>query len=188
MCHNETELEDPKDLRAKVRKFLILTNERKQMSKTTLRKRIALTATTALFAGMLSVVAIPSASAANLTIAAQVENAHLLVATDNSTTGSAVLGAHATPSSAALSRGLLSKDASTATAQTATVLAGGALSLYAGVSTDAAFTATGGTFGSALPNIGGSSYSNDVKIVFTVVDKVNEILEFVDGLKLPVAV
>ena len=63
VCHNETELEDPQDLRAKVRKFLILTNERKQMSKTTLRKRIALTATTALFAGMLSVASTPVASA-----------------------------------------------------------------------------------------------------------------------------
>jgi len=136
------------------------------MSKTTLRKRIALTATTALFAGVLSFVATPPAMAANLTIADQVENAHLLVATDNSTTGAAVLGAHATPEAAALSRGLLVKDASTGTAQTATVLASGALSLYAGVSTDAAFTTTGGTFGSALPNIGAASYSNDVRSVF----------------------
>ena len=140
------------------------------MSKSTLRKRIALTATTALFAGMLSFVATPSAnaglSAANLTIANQVDDAHLLVAELNSTTGSAVLGAAATPSTAALSRGILDKDSSTGTAQTATVLAGGALSLYASVTTDVAFTATGGSFGSALANIGAASYSNTVRNVF----------------------
>jgi hypothetical protein len=50
------ELEDPQDLRARFRKFLILTNERKQMSTTTLRKRISLVAVTALTAGVLSVV------------------------------------------------------------------------------------------------------------------------------------
>jgi len=140
------------------------------MSKSTLRKRIALTATTALFAGMLSFVATPSAnaglSAANLTIANQVADAHLLVAELNSDTGSAILGAAATPSSAARSRGILDKDTSTGTAQTATVLAGGALSLYASVTTDVAFTATGGTFGAALANIGAASYSNTVRNVF----------------------
>jgi len=140
------------------------------MSKTTLRKRIALTATTALFTGVLSVVAAPSAtaglSAANLTIANQVVNTHLLVAEENSTTGSAILGAAGTPSAAAKSRGILDKDTSTGTAQTATVLAGGALSLYASVSTDAAFSATGGSFGSALANIGAASYSNTVQNVF----------------------
>jgi hypothetical protein len=119
---------------------------------------------------MLSFVATPSAnaglSAANLTIANQIADAHLLVAELNSTTGSAVLGAAATPSAAALSRGILNKDASTATAQTATVLAGGALSLYASVTTDVAFTATGGSFGSALANIGAASYSNTVRNVF----------------------
>jgi len=140
------------------------------MSKSTLRKRIALTATTAVFAGMLSFVATPSAnaglSAANLTTANQVENAHLLVAELNSTTGSAILGAAATPSSAAASRGILDKDTSTGTAQTATVLAGGSLSLYAAVTTDVAFTATGGSFGSSLANIGAGSYSNNVRNVF----------------------
>ena len=140
------------------------------MSKTTLRKRIALTATTALFAGMLSVVATPSAnaglSASNLTIANQVADAHLLVAEQNSTTGAAIVGAHATPSSAARSRGILDKDATTATAQTATVLAGGALSLYASVTTDAAFTTSGGSFSSALANLDNPSYSNTVRNVF----------------------
>jgi trimeric autotransporter adhesin len=44
-----------KDLRAEIRKFLISTNERKQMSTKTLRKRIALVAVAALGAGVLSV-------------------------------------------------------------------------------------------------------------------------------------
>jgi hypothetical protein len=52
-----------KDLRARSRKFLNLTNERKNMSTKTLRKRIALVAATALGAGLLSVVAVPSANA-----------------------------------------------------------------------------------------------------------------------------
>ena len=140
------------------------------MSKSTLRKRIALTATTALFAGMLSFVATPSANAglssSNLAIGSQIADLHLLVAEQNSTTGSSILGAAATPESAARSRGILDKDSSTATAQTATVLAGGSLSLYASVTTDVAFTATGGTFGSALANIGAASYSNTVRNVF----------------------
>ena len=44
-----------KDLRARFRKFLSLTNERKKMSTKTLRKRIALVAVAALGAGVLSV-------------------------------------------------------------------------------------------------------------------------------------
>jgi hypothetical protein len=51
----EAELEDPQDLRARSRKFLNLTNERKNMSTKTLRKRIALVAVAALGAGVLSV-------------------------------------------------------------------------------------------------------------------------------------
>jgi hypothetical protein len=124
------------------------------MSKSTLRKRIALTATTALFAGMLSFVATPSASAAAgdanlLATSPQVNNAHLLVATENSTTGASIVSSATDLASAQgspRSLGLLSKDESTATAQTATVLAGGALSLYAIVSTNVAFNATGGSF------------------------------------------
>jgi len=146
------------------------------MSKTTIRKRIALTATTALFAGLLSFVATPVASAAagdaNLSDGSpQVSDAHMLVATVNSTTGAAiVMSATAVGNSFALPRslGLLSKDASTATAQTATVLAGGKLSLYAQVTTSVAFVASGGSFSGA--NMGGTvtpaSYSNDLKTVY----------------------
>ena len=73
----------------------MLTNERKQMSKTTMRKRIALTATTALFAGMLTVVSTPVASANhpaagsdNQTLTATtigVPNSYLMVATRSNT-------------------------------------------------------------------------------------------------------
>jgi hypothetical protein len=51
----EAELEDPQDLRARSRKFLNLTNERKNMSTKTIYKRIALVAVAALGAGVLSV-------------------------------------------------------------------------------------------------------------------------------------
>jgi trimeric autotransporter adhesin len=50
----ETELEDPQDLRAEYRKFLNSTNERKNMSTKTLRKRIALVAVAGLGFGLLS--------------------------------------------------------------------------------------------------------------------------------------
>jgi hypothetical protein len=183
------ELEDPKDLRARVRKFLILTNERKQMSKTTIRKRIALTATSALFAGMLSVIAVPTASAtvhkaagdatgsgdtANTVLNATASTytavngaADLLVATYPNSGAAAVVGGSAgtvsgltTIDDGARSKGLLAKDASSGTAQTATVLAGGVLSLYAGTATAAAFFTTGGTFSSAYGGATKTAYYN----------------------------
>jgi hypothetical protein len=144
------------------------------MSKSTLRKRIALTATTALFAGMLSFVATPSATAAagdaNLATTSGVASSGLYVATLNSTTGAGIVSsatdvasAHATPRSL----GLLSKDASTGTAQTATVLTSGKLSLYTGAATNVSFTATGGTFSGA---VNGSrvtpEYNQTVRTVF----------------------
>jgi len=164
-----------KDLRARFRKFLFLTNERKKMSKSTLRKRIALTATTALFAGMLSFVATPSANAAagdtNLFFASGVAGSGLYVATQGSTTGAGIVDAAtltASTGTSARSLGLLSKDASTGTAQTATILAGGSLSLYAQTSTNVSFTASGGSFSGATvadKDVVGS-YSQDVKTVF----------------------
>jgi hypothetical protein len=66
----------------------------------------------------------------------------------------------------AKSKGLLAKDTSFGSAQTATVLQGAVLSLYANVSTTAAFTASGGKFSDST---GGPStspaatYSNDLK-------------------------
>ena len=145
------------------------------MSKSTLRKRIALTATTALFAGALSFVATPSASAAagdtNLFFASGAAGSGLYVATQNSTTGAGIVDSAtltASTGTTARSLGLLSKDASTGTAQTATVLAGGSLSLYAETSTNVSFTASGGTFSGATvaDKAVTGTYSQDVKTVY----------------------
>ncbi len=50
----ETELEDPQDLRARSRKFLNLTNERKNMSTKTNFKRVALVAVASMGLGVLT--------------------------------------------------------------------------------------------------------------------------------------
>ena len=155
MCHKEMELEGPKDLRARFRKFLSLTSERKKMSKTTIRKRIALSAIAALTAGMLSFASAPVASAHGAAGAANVsaddgaDNGSLFVATLASTAATA--NAHSATAIgsghvAATSKGLLVKDSTSGTAQTATVLSGAVLSLYAPVTTTAALTASGGSF------------------------------------------
>jgi len=125
------------------------------MSTKTLRKRISLVAVTALTAGVLSVVAVPSASANIYNSTNAVATASTLnVATVGSAgnlTGGAVIAADAASSSAYKSHALLYKDASSTTAQTATVLAGGTLVLYtlsnATTATGVGFTATGGSFG-----------------------------------------
>jgi len=133
------------------------------MSKTTLRKRISLTVTSALFAGMLTVASSPVASAHNPAGSANVSsgtgtiNGSLFVATVASDTVSATVmssfSSTGTAMSAGTSKGLLAKDSSSGTAQTATVLAGGILSLYARVSTAAAFSATGGSFSSTSTHL-----------------------------------
>jgi len=140
-----------KDLRARVRKFLILTNERKQMSTKTLRKRISLVAVTALTAGVLSVVAAP---VANANIVAST-NAAATAGSLNVAVGSNATGATTVnPVDVTLSRslGLIYKDASSTTAQTATVIAGGALVLYTtnATATFTAYTTTGGSFSGPL--------------------------------------
>ena len=63
----------------------------------------------------------------------------------------------------AFSRGLLSKDTSFRTAQSATVLASGRLSLYAQVSTTAAFTASGGTFADSAGIGATATYSENLR-------------------------
>jgi hypothetical protein len=70
-------------------------------------------------------------------------------------------GALADLDDAALSKGLLYKDTSSGTAQSATVLAGGALSLYAYVTTTVAFSVSGGSLSGVLTNAtaGGGSPS-----------------------------
>jgi len=147
------------------------------MSKTTLRKRIALTATSALFAGMLSIVAAPVATAAagdaNTLANAGALNGSLMVATVDSTGTAAVAHSGAAVGAAntadVRSKGLLVKDSTSGTAQTATVLAGGQLSLYAQVSTVAAFTASGGSFSSGQTGTMGTvSYgSGNATVLFS---------------------
>jgi len=131
------------------------------MSKTTLRKRIAITVVTALTTGVLSAVATaPVANAHATSISVGATNSHANIGTPNnsmftavnlSSTGAPVVSLGATSgagSQVATSLGLLTKDSSSGTAQSATMLAGGALSLYALVtaSTSVAFVATAGSF------------------------------------------
>jgi hypothetical protein len=136
------------------------------MSKSTLRKRIALTATTALFAGMLSVASAPVTSAAILhsgTVGTSTANPLLTeagdtstyVATTQNTGGAAVLASVGVGTTlanipvAARSTRLLAKDTSTGVAQTATVTAGGVLSIYGLATVTTSFVTTGGTLSSA---------------------------------------
>ena len=137
------------------------------MSKTTLRKRIALTATTALFAGLLSVATAPVTQAAVHVAVGQANpvlagsgDLDLFVATAENTGGVAVVspvsvGGAAAVVTTARSTRLLSKDTSTSTAQSVTMLTGGTLSLYANATTSTAFSATSGSFASAT----GSSFA-----------------------------
>ena len=127
------------------------------MSNTTLRKRIALTVVAALATGVLSVA---PANAHNTVVATTATNtswvgvgtpgASLLVATDLALDGIAVTAAYPGPTintPSAQSLGLLTKDASSGTAQSATMLTGGTLSLYSHTgATDVAFVASAGTF------------------------------------------
>ena len=134
------------------------------MSKTTLRKRIAVIAVSALTVGMLSV-ASPAANATHpsANIAANNGNAFslsttstgllpsqtaLFVATQSNSGSTAAAASHTAAPAGALSKGLLSKDTSSGTAQSATVLQGGVLSLYGVIATAVTFSATGGSFSS----------------------------------------
>jgi len=87
----------------------------------------------------------------NISLATVQVDASLVVATTNSTaaavqSATAIAGTFTT----ALSSGLITKDASSGTAQTATVRTGGVLSLYARTSTISAMSATGGTFSAGV--------------------------------------
>ena len=148
------------------------------MSKTTLRKRIALTVVTALTTGVLSVVATaPVANAHNTTISTTATNtlpsvgtpqASMFVATDLSETGSAITASYGAAAAIdAGSLGLLTKDSSSGTAQTATVLTSGALSLYVptSASTTVALVATSGTFATSPAAKGTATYNQDKKTV-----------------------
>ena len=91
-----------------------------------------------------------SDTASNVRALIGVANQSLFTAVALSTSGSAVVSSAtdvATAHLTAKSLGLLTKDSSVGTAQTATMLTSGVLSLYANVTTTVAFTSSGGTFG-----------------------------------------
>ena len=139
----------------------------KQMSKSTIRKRIALTATTALFAGMLTVTSVPVASATHPNAGGTTFNAAL--GTVDASMGVSVVASNGTTAAmptdvggtSATQKGLLAKDTSSGTAQTATIQAGGQVAFYAKVTTSSAFTATGGSFSSA-GNYSNTAYASSV--------------------------
>jgi len=103
----------------------------------------------------LSTTHLGAGSSTNLTAASGSVNSSLLVATA-SNTGGVSAAATATniynedSTDAARSVGLLYKDSTMGTAQTATVLASGVLSLYAPITTTVAFSASAGTFGTSI--------------------------------------
>jgi hypothetical protein len=126
-----------------------------------MRKRISLTVVTALTTGVLtSVTTGPAANAhgtviglasAVSNVAAQgtgTPNQSMFTAVVLSDSGAAVVGngENTKVHDKAKSLGLLTKDASSGTAQTATALTGAQLSLYATVATDVAFVASAGSF------------------------------------------
>ena len=122
------------------------------MSKTTIRKRISLLAIAGLSAGILSVVtAVPasanSAGVTNHTAAAGEFNVATSAAPANTNTAVAV-ALHATNTSKSL--GLVYKDYSSTTAQSATMLSNGALALYTvGTATVVSYVASGGAWSGA---------------------------------------
>jgi len=144
------------------------------MSTKALRKRISLVAVTALTAGVLSVASVPSANAANIAGSTNsvTTNAILNVAVIASTTGAASpVASFVTVANTSTSLGLVYKDSSSSTAQTATMISTGALSLYTGMTTATkiAVTASGGAFSGASTADAGSSQgavASDLKSVY----------------------
>ena len=162
------------------------------MSIKTLRKRIAITATSALVAGALSVVAAPASfahsavggtntltSVGQVAGSAQTNNTtttvgSMYVAIGSNTTAAAVASVTSVTNGcgeaddSGLSKGLLYKDSSSGIAQSATALQGATLSFYACTSTAAAFIASAGTFsspsGGLVDNAGWSYNSSNTKV------------------------
>ena len=122
------------------------------MSKMTLRKRISLVAIAGLGAGLLSVVSVAPASANSTDVTNHVGAAgEFNVATKLSRTGAAsVVALQLGTANTSLSLGLVYKDYSSTTAQSATMLSNGVLALYTvGTATTVSYVATGGKFSSA---------------------------------------
>ena len=154
------------------------------MSKTTIRKRIAITATSALLAGVLSVVATPASQAHNA-VGAGTNTAMNLgtqaglvqsgvgntsgslftsVIANNTTSAASAVAADSTAGcggaiTGGTSQGLLFKDASSGVAQTATVLQGAVLSLYSCTATAVAFASSAGSLVAAGGNVAQSTWS-----------------------------
>ena len=119
------------------------------MSKMTLRKRISLVAIAGLGAGLLSVVTAVPASANSTDVTNHVGAAgEFNVATKLSRTGAAsAVAANLATANTSLSLGLVYKDYSSTTAQSATMLSNGALALYTvGTATTVSYVASGGKF------------------------------------------
>ena len=158
------------------------------MSTKTLRKRIAVTATSALLVGVLSAISTPVSQATTHTnagttssetyqgLTASTTAGSLMVATTSNTGTSAAVATtidvETTEMSAtcdsldngALSKGLLSKDTSSGVAASATILTGGVMSLYACTATAVSFQASGGSFVAyGAANTGWSYSSNNAK-------------------------
>jgi len=140
------------------------------MSKTTLRKRIAIVAVSALTAGVISAVTAVPANAgiqASTNAAPTDTNLNVALLNGSNSTGAVVLDGTYTGFK---SLGLYDKDASSTTAQTATMLSTGSLVLYTGAAataTHTAMTASGGTFGATRATTSGNAtYSASLKTVF----------------------
>jgi hypothetical protein len=134
-----------KDLRAEIGKCPNSTNERKNMSTMTLRKRIALVAVTALGAGLLSVVAVPSANAAALAaekLTVYPNGVGVINAAPDDSNGSSV--GLVTQSDTAPAIGGASQ-----LTQTATIGVGGLLAVAVDSATYSTISVTGGTITSA---------------------------------------
>ena len=114
----------------------------------------------------------PAAGGTNAVDISAATNSSLFVAVASSTGPTAVIHPVTTlgvGEASAFSKGLLAKNNTVSTAQTATVLAGGVLSLYGVVSTAVAFSATGGTFSSSQAGISDEAVtynsSNSVSVI-----------------------
>jgi len=116
VCAREDGIRRSKDLRARVRKFLNLTNERKQMSTKTLRKRVSLAAVSAVGAALLTLVPISSANATGILVVGSNGNVAFPATTVCASTTS-------------MSRGLVTQTG-TGTTITATMLQTGSLAVF----------------------------------------------------------
>ena len=166
MCPKETELEDPKDLRAEIGKFPNSTNERKQMSTKTMKQRIALVAVTALTAGVLSVVSAPASNAA-VTFIAQTSNGIAPVVTLGSTKSVGVLAIDSTTPLAGT--GVMLSTGAFALTSTADGAGYQAVKVTGGVITQAAAetTATAWTLNSTSTYIYGTGDDKDLAVIIT---------------------